>query len=404
MALQHYVVAIVALASASVAYDKIGAYMPVSNVLEHSQINLDVLAFNLALAGDSPDYAGAKAIYENGGGNSCKSATNARTLQGFATKDLTGESFADAFYASGKATDWWNTWFLAALDGTGDFDGLPRVKRVTSLKKAALGLVTFYASHELEAAIVKAAGSSGPTDGGSGHAWDEGWAFYYGTDGSASPWEVAGKRDSNFPDGTAVQTGIAPYFNKGLTAVRPGTYSNSDAVANMNIIYKMWTITYLRAAYKYLEISERLYSEKAHAEGYAYYMAIDGWVASQTGAAAAATTMRNALDITKTSIASGTYCTAKAAMEAVYPALGIDCAMMGTWTDSSVTLITCSTPCSAATVTLSAGASAVAGVVGSHSDITCDVQDDADTSKGFGAVPGAIASLIACIVMGLCRA
>jgi len=397
------------------AYPLIGTYRPVSNVLEHSQINLDVAAFNTALAGDSPDYVAAKAIYENGAGNSCKSATSARTLQGFATKDLTGESFADAFYGSGLAKDFWNTWFLAALDGTGDWSSLSRTKRVTSLKKGAMGLVTFYASHELEAAIVKAAGSSGPTDSGSGHAWDEGWAFYHGTDGSASPWEVAGKRDSNFPTGTAVQTAIVPYFNKGLIAVRTGTYSDTDAKANRDIIYKMWAITYLRAAYKYLEISERSYSEKAHAEGYAYYMAIDGWVASKSSTAAQ--TMRDALAITKTSIASGTYCTAKAAMEAVYPALGIDCTMMGTWTDASVTVTSCSTACSAATVTLAAGASAVVGVVGTHSDVTCAPGtapapatapaptplplDGTAASKGFGAVPGTIASLIACIAMRL---
>merc|ERR1712176_1464311 len=194
----------------------------------------------------------AKEIYQNGGGNSCKSATQGRTLQGFATKDLAGESFADAFYASGLPVDFWDAEITAALDGTGKYTGLSNTKRVTSVKKCVLGLVTYYASHELEAAIAKAAGSSGPSDSGSGHAWDEGWAFYYGTDGSSSPWEVAVKRDSNFPTGAQVQTAIVPYFNKGLIAV--------------------WAVTYLRAAYKYLEISERSYGDKAHAEGYSYYM------------------------------------------------------------------------------------------------------------------------------------
>jgi len=388
------------------AYPLLGTYRPVSNVHEHSQINLDVKEFEAALAGSSPDYDAAKAIYENGGGHSCKSATNPRTLQGFATKNLAGESFADAFYGSGLATDFWNTWFLAAFAGTGEFAGLSRTKRVTSLKKGAMGLVTFYASHELEAAIVKAAGSSGPTDSGSGHAWDEGWAFYYGTDGTTSPYTVAGKRDANFPTGTVVQTGIVPYFNKGLIAVRSGTYSDTDAKANRDIIYKMWVITYLRAAFKYLEISERSYGDKAHAEGYAYYKAIDGWVASKNSSAAQI--MRDALAITQTSISSGTYCAAKAAMEAAYPALGIDCGMMGTWTDSSVTLTVCSTACSAATVTLPAGASAVIGVVGSQTDVTCapgsapaPAPASIPASSAFSVVPGFIVSLIACIAVGL---
>jgi hypothetical protein len=122
----------------AVGYPLIGTYRPVSNVLEHSQINLDVAAFNDALAGSSPDYDAAFAIYEHGGGNSCKSTTRARTLQGFATKDLTGESFADAFYASGLANDFWNAWFLEAFAGTGEFAGLSHTKRKTSLKKGAM--------------------------------------------------------------------------------------------------------------------------------------------------------------------------------------------------------------------------------------------------------------------------
>ena len=365
------------------AYPAIGTYVPVSNVLEHSQINLDVAAFNTALKGESPGYAAAKAIYENGGGNSCKSATKGRSLKGFATKDLKGESFADAFYASGLAIDFWDAEITAALDGTGKYKGLSNTKRVTSVKKCVLGLVTYYASHELEAAIQKAAGSSGPSDSGSGHAWDEGWAFYYGTDGSSSPWEVSVKRDANFPDGTKVETAIVPYLNAGLVAVREGTYSDSDAKANMNVIYKMWAVTYLRAAYKYLEISERSYSEKAHAEGYSYYMAIDGWIAAKD--ASAAKTMRDALDISKTAIAAGTYCAAKAAMEAAYAKIGIDCGMVGSWTDSSVTVTSCSTACSATAVTLPSGTSAVGSVsAGSCYSMTthvvsCNVAENACT-------------------------
>jgi len=361
----------------------------VSDILEHSQISLEVAAFNSALAGDSPDYAAAKAVYQNGNGDSCKSSTQTRALQGFATKDLTGESFADRFYSSGNAVNFWDTWMLALLDDSAPLSGLSRVKRVTSLKKGVMGLVTLYASHELEAAIVKGATSTTRSDAVSAHAWDEGWAFYYGVDGTNMPYEVAGKRDANFPTGTQVQTAIAPYFNRGVIALRPGSYIPDAAVAARDTIYKMFAITYLRAAYKYLEISERAYSEKAHAEGYAYFKAIDGWVHSYD--ATAATTMRNALEITQTSIPAGTYCTAKAAMEAAYPAMGIDCTMMGEWTDSSVTVTSCSTPCSAATVSLSSGAGPVkagsgTGVAKSCSGSTTGTagtssEDEVDSSR-----------------------
>jgi len=141
-----------------VCYPAIGPYMPVSNVHEHKQISDEVKAFNDALAGNSPNYARAKFIYMYGAGVSCKSATNPRTLQGFALKNLAGETFHDAFRKDNyMKANFWDTFMLDALNGAGTFAGLDRVKRVTSLKKGVLGLVTYYASHELESAIAKAA-------------------------------------------------------------------------------------------------------------------------------------------------------------------------------------------------------------------------------------------------------
>jgi len=369
--------AALSLAPSAIAYEEMYGYMPVSNVVEHAQIIDDVTLMFDKLGTSNLEagavYAQAKCVYENGGGNSCKTASLARTLQGFATKVLTGETYADKFYASGFATDFWDVAITAALDGTGDFEGLSDMKRTTSIKKAVMGLVTYYASHELEAAIDKAAGSSGPTDGGSGHAWDEGWAFYRGpnAEGDDSPWEVAGKRDSNFPDGTAVATAITPNFNAGLIAVRLATYDATAAEAARDTIYKMWAITYLRAALKYLEISERSYDEKAHAEGYAYWMAIDGWWGAYHSASALA--MRNALLITHTSIPSGTYCTTRALMEAAYGAVGIDCEKVGTWTDAAADPpLTSCTACSATAVTLQSGADKVAAVTDvAGADVTC---------------------------------
>jgi hypothetical protein len=273
-------------------YEAFGGYMPVSNVHEHSQINLDVAKFVDALKENPPNYELAKHIYENGGGHSCKSATQARTLQGFATKDLTGESYADAFYASGLAKDFWDTWFLAGLDGTGAWADLGKTQRSVSLQKGAMGLVTLYASHELEAGIAKASTEETRSDAKSGHAWDEGWAFYYGTDGTSAPWEVAKKRDADFPDGVGVSTGIVDYFNGGLPGVRSDTYSETLATTHMNVIYDMWTVTYMRAALKYLSITEKTYNAKAHAEGYAYWMAIAGWAASKCKTEADAMTLR----------------------------------------------------------------------------------------------------------------
>jgi len=361
------------LVNTAFGYPAIGAYMPVSNVLEHSQINKDVELFVNALKGETPNYALAKEIYTKGGGNSCKSATSQRTLQGFATKDLTGESFADMFYASGEPTNFWDKWFLAGLDGTGAWKDLGSVQRTVSLQKGAMGLVTLYASHELEAAIVKAKQEAGRSDLKSGHAWDEGWAFYYGSDdGTNAPWEVAKKRDGDFPDGSEVKTAIVPYFNAGLIAVRKDTYNEADAIKHMNVIYKMWTVTYMRAALKYLQIAEKTYSAKAHAEGYSYWMAISGMVASKCKDHADA--MTNALAITQTSIPAGTFCTTKKLIEECYPQLGISCEMVGTYKDAATKGIQCPDACANTPVTIPSGMAAVAPVEGTlPDDITCKV-------------------------------
>lgn len=357
-------------------YPALGAYVPVSNVHEHSQINLDVKKFEAALSESPPNYTKAKDIYMYGGGESCKSETKPRTLMAFATKDLTGESFADAFYKN-NPKDFYHQMIVSALDGTGDFAGMSgtkspgKTKRVTSAKKAVMGLVTFYASHELEAAIVKAKVETTRTKAKSGHAWDEGWAFYYGTDGSTSPYTVGKKRDDNFPDGAKVVDAIVPYFNKGLHHVLPTDYSEEKATYNMNVIYSMWTVTYLRAAFKYLEIPANSYTgnEKAHAEGFAYFFAVDGWIAAHDAPCPdAAKYMRDSLAIGQTTILKERYCEAKKRMEACYPHLGIDCDMMGSWVDAK---ITCSDKCDVAKVTLKAGGPAATPVEGTATDVKC---------------------------------
>jgi len=379
----------VALFPSVAGYAALGGYMPVSGVSEHSEISLDIAEFGDKLKGENPDYSGAKAVY-TGGANSCKSATNPRTLQGFAVKNLDGEDFYDAFNDAGfPSPALWNGWIINALDNTGVFAGLSNVKRVTALKKGILGLVTLYASHELESGIKKGATVATRLDSKSGHAWDEGWAFYYGADaaGKNSPWEVSKKRDENFPAGDQVHTTILPHFNKGLIALRTDTYDDAKAKEARDSIYKMWSITYIRAALKYLEIAETTYQEKAHAEGYAYYRAIDGWVASKNAVAAKA--MRDALEITKTSIATGTYCDAKQKMEAAYSALGIDCDKMGTYTGSTITC-TYTTACPAVvslgTVT---GVTAVAAVAGAAVAVDCrpSTAGAAPTSAGTTAAP-----------------
>lgn len=348
----------------SSGYPALGPYMPVSNVLEHAQMTEEVKAFDEALTGENPDYAKAKDIYMKGTGASCKSPVKTRTLQGFAQADLAGESYYDTFIAAGANPKWWDSWMLMMLDDT---TAMSRVKRVTCLKKGVLGLMTFYTSHELEAAIVKAQDPATRSDTASAFAWDEGWAFYYGNDpaGASSAWEAAWKRDADFPNGANISELIVTQFNKGLKAVRSDTYDLDAAKAARDDIYRMWVVAYLRASLKYLELAEKNYDEKAHAEGYAYFLPIIGLVHAKSPEAS--NKLQEALDITKTSIVAGTYCAAKAAVEAAYPALGLSCESVGGFKDAVIT--TC--PCSGSTGTLSAGVGPVAAVSGTATDVTC---------------------------------
>jgi len=361
------------------AYPALGGYMPVSNVLEHTEIIKDVIAFGNALAGESPDYAAAKKIYVFGAGNSCKSPTSVRTLQGFARADLTGESFADKFIAGGFPAKFWDTVILAALDGTQDFAGAMRTKRVTSLKKLVVGLCNFYASHELESAIKKLENGDSADGSGSTLAWDEGMAFYYGSepDGTEAAFGEAAEYDADFESNgsIAVSTEIVSQFNAGLHFVRNSTANLTNAIGARDTIYKLWALTYIRAALKYVELSETSYDGKVHAEGFAWYMAIDGFVASYHASAAKA--MRDALNISKPSVLSGTFCAVRDQILQALPAMGLDCKALGTYKDSTLTA-TCPSVCIVSTpLHLPAGRSPAAEMNASaSSNLDCSMAAD----------------------------
>jgi hypothetical protein len=351
----------------------------------NSQLNLDVKAFGDALAGESPDYAKAEEIYRYGGGQSCWLKAGGRSLQYIATKDLAGETFFEASTAPSDHTKhFWDWMMINALQGKAEFAYRSHVKRVTCLKKFALGLVTYFAAHEIEEAITLSVEERTRSDARSGHRWDGGWAFYHGTDGTSSPWEVAGKQDSDFPDGMKVQATILKQFNAGLVGVRKDTFDKVAAEKSRDTIHKLWAITYLRAALKYLQISEDTYSEKAHAEGYAYFKAIYGWVYSHgEEGKAAASALRDALDIGQGEIPLGTYCAAKEKLEKAYPNMGINCAWIGKFKDEKID--DCTTTCDYEDAeALPDGADIVAAVEGDNSeDVKCPYEkkvDDATTT------------------------
>merc|ERR1719387_2349329 len=207
-------------------YAIIAGYVPTTDVVPHSKIDLDMKEISDAI-GNSFDFTQAKFVYQNGGGGLCTQADDNYAVEGDSCKDKTTadakgnsvkgsgairtlQGFATSGAAKMSTEKWWNvyknfwgddnyadTYAMAALDGTGVMVGRSDVMRGELVKKGiAYQAVWMYVLHEFEDAIFDClAGNifdneASNAAGDSPHAWDEGWAFYAGslegTDGSGS--------------------------------------------------------------------------------------------------------------------------------------------------------------------------------------------------------------------------
>ena len=268
-----------------------GGYEYASNVDNHRMLMGDVCDIK-DLSG-AYDWDGVKDIYENGE-HAEKSDGSYRTLMGFA--DASGKNHAyDAFYGADGS---WNDFVSAAIDGTGPFaDESDTVRDQATEKGIQNGVMTAYAIHELNAAIIKAeAGNWGPDD--AQHAWDEGWAFYHGPDDSnhdydgCGPYATADKRAGNF--GTANSGGTAATnvatlaaMNAGLTAMQnedmQGLVDARDEILkNIVIVYSQASVRYASKMTDDLAAGDSSDYDKHQAEGHAFYRVIEAYVAEYT--------------------------------------------------------------------------------------------------------------------------
>jgi len=231
------------------SYDRIANYEPSTDVVPHSQIDLDMKEVVDALGPKDADaFAAALSIYTNGGGDKCTASeitgaaatapcyqktTNdvkgnsvgvksgshwIRTLKGFATCGSTCEAKLGAekwynvyknYYGDAKYAD---TFVQTALTGTGDMASMSTALREQIVKKGiAYQGVWMYVLHEYEDAIYDCLGGDiyeniqTNAAGDSPHAWDEGWAFYagslegeVGTGGGVMIYNLAHKRCGDF--------------------------------------------------------------------------------------------------------------------------------------------------------------------------------------------------------------
>ena len=266
--------------------DADGGYTYASNVDNHRMLMGDVCDIK-DLSG-AYDWDGVKDIYEDGK-HAEKSDGSYRTLMGFA--DASGKNHAyDAYY---DADGSWNDFVSAAIDGTGPFEGESDTVRDQAVEKGIQnGVMTAYAIHELNAAIIKAeAGNWGADD--AQHAWDEGWAFYHGPDDSnhdydgCGPYATAAKRGGNFGTGDATNIATLAAMNAGLTALQnedmQGVVDARDEVLkNIVIVYSQASVRYASKMTDDLAAGDTADYDKHQAEGHAFYRVIEAYVAEYT--------------------------------------------------------------------------------------------------------------------------
>ena len=358
-------------------FDLIAGYIPGSDVVPHSRVDLDQQAMEAALAEAVPDFATAKHWYSVGG-NSIKSGSTNRTIKGFST-GAQGKMYDncpgcpyktyEAFYGYYGDFDYADRLVSAALDGAdmafasgrhgpNNFASLGPAARIEAAKKGSAYMnVWMYVIREFEDAIDDCTSCTGDNcnefslNGGSVHAWDEGVAFYAGSleGASGSPsgklvWRLAEKRCANF--GTCGLNGgetsgtsqinhlLLAQFQEGERLLQTGQCDRVRPVVDE--IISLMTVPLvqgsLRYAYKIGEQPEER-SQKNAAEGAIFTAAVLPLV-HECDAAAAATI---SADMKFGLFDQGDlpdFQAVKAAFESTYACLGITCEHVGGLVDA----------------------------------------------------------------------
>ena len=257
-------------------------YTYASNVDNHRSLMKDLCDIKAAASSDGGyDFAEAKNVYMNGA-NAQKDDGSYRTLAGFAS--ATGKNHGyDTYYNMTGSVD---AHIMAALDGTGDFEGTSNTVRYQGIAKltANLGMVA-YTIHELNSAVAKADAGNVDNDSGAPHNWDEGWAFFHGPDEDygCSPAKVMEKRAADF--GTADENGVAATFAATEAAMVSGLAALQASDADgyngaVDTIVKNVMITYSQAVLKYTsKMDSNTTAEKYQAEGYAFWKTMEAYAA-----------------------------------------------------------------------------------------------------------------------------
>lgn len=310
-------------AAAETAED--GGYEYASNVDAHRLVVADICGIGDLL--DAGDFAAVETIYRDGV-NSVNSDGSIRSIGGFAARDDRNHGL-DAYYDSATPLD---DFITAALTGTGMFDGQSDAVRGQGVEKGMQNqTMVAWVVHELNSAIAKAEDGNFDVAEGAVHNWDEGWAFFHGSQPGCAPYATGDKRAANF--GTVGADGETALANEAILAAM---IAGRDALLAEDVagaktaaddVIKNVAITYAQAAIRYASLIEGDLAEgddetaKIHqAEGLAFWRVIEAYVVP---AGADAEAINAIFDLTNEPGANGFGDAVQAGLQPALDALGI---------------------------------------------------------------------------------
>lgn len=342
------------LARVAVAdYAAIAGYIPNSDVVAHSLLDLDMKEIDEE-AGKETEAGFAAAFTRYDEGLNSEKTEELRTIRGFSTsaqEKLASEKWFKVYAAYWGAEDYADQFTSSACQGTGDFEGAANVTRKEGcVKGAQYQNVWMYVIHELEDAIGDCeAGDLDANDGGP-HAWDEGWAFYAGseegTDGSGDGYmlhALADKRCANFGTCTADDDGVdysgfsainaeaLALFQEGQALLLGGDCSGTEDVKDK--LVDLMTVPLVQGLLRYLYLADPSdgldgAGDKEAAELWAFSAAVLPRIDACD--VDVAVTIRANTELGSPSAPSSEgYVLLKEKLQSVYSCLGISCAQVG---------------------------------------------------------------------------
>ena len=307
-----------------------GGYEYASNVDSHRLVVADICEIADAL--DAGDWDTVETLYRDGK-NSVKGDDSIRSIGGFAARDDRSHGLTD-FYGTPAPLD---EFITSAIDGTGAFAGESDDVRAQGVEKGIQNqTMVAWTIHELNSALSKAADANFDIATGAVHNWDEGWAFFHGSEPGCAPYATGNKRAGNFGttgngDTALANEAILAAMIEGRDALVAEDMAGAEAAAadvvrNVAITYSQATIRYAHLIAGDLADGDEAKARVHQAEGYAFWRVME---AVLVGAGADSDTISSILGLENEPGANGSSAEIREALAPAWETLGISTSDIG---------------------------------------------------------------------------